>query len=75
MSTNNNGQVKNKMLSITGEILKTHNIICILKSPYDKMNAVNFCEVRHMGVSYKKLWKLLIDKDMKKKGFNGCRTH
>ena len=26
-----------------------------------------FCEVRAMAVSYKKLWKLLIDRDMKKK--------
>ena len=25
------------------------------------------CEVHNMAVSYKKLWKLLIDKDMKKK--------
>ena len=27
-----------------------------------------------MSVSYKKLWKLLIDKDMKKKGRNGHVT-
>ena len=27
----------------------------------------NFREVVHMEVSYKKLWKILIDKDMKKK--------
>jgi len=27
----------------------------------------NFPEVRKMAISYKKLWKLLIDRDMKKK--------
>ena len=31
------------------------------------MSVVLYCEVNTMEVSYKKLWKLLIDKDMKKK--------
>jgi len=29
-------------------------------------------EVKNMAVSYKKLWKLLIDKDMKKKKSPSC---
>ena len=28
-----------------------------------------------MAISYKKLWKLLIDKDMKKKGFTKAGGH
>ena len=46
-----------------GDILEKAN-----DSWYNVMyQIVNFKEVRKMSVSYKKLWKLLIDHDMKKK--------
>ena len=32
-----------------------------------KRRNTSWCEVNAMSVSYKKLWKLLIDRDMKKK--------
>lgn len=39
-------------------IIKSHSVLHVF---------FVFCEVDKMEVSYKKLWKILIDKDMKKK--------